>query len=172
VEIAIVLVIVGLLIGGILKGQSMIHNAKVKRLVNDFQGLRAAILTYQDRFGMLPGDENDPNAPTGDTHDADNDGIFDEDDGYAIEDMRLAELLSGTGTALPTHVYGGTIRIDYEDYGRTGNINMLVATNIPADVCQEIDSKNDDGVYNTGDITASAAYAADTTIQYFAWAFN
>jgi len=40
VEIAIVLIIIGLLIGGIIKGQAMIKNAKVKRLVGDIDGMR------------------------------------------------------------------------------------------------------------------------------------
>ncbi|MCC7488982.1 MAG: prepilin-type N-terminal cleavage/methylation domain-containing protein, partial [Gammaproteobacteria bacterium] len=35
VEIAIVLVIIGLMIGGVLKGQEMITNAKVSRVEND-----------------------------------------------------------------------------------------------------------------------------------------
>jgi prepilin-type N-terminal cleavage/methylation domain-containing protein len=169
VEIAIVLVIIGLLIGGVLKGQSMIHNAKVKRLVNDFEGLKAAVITYQDRFSMYPGDENDTNTPTGDTHNGDNDGLFDETDGWEIEDMRLAELLTGSGIGLPSHAYGGTLRIDYVNIGGSGNRNQIVATNIPADVCQEIDSKYDDGIYNSGDIRGNAAYTAGTTIATLAW---
>jgi prepilin-type N-terminal cleavage/methylation domain-containing protein len=169
VEIAIVLVIIGLLIGGVLKGQSLIHNAKVKRLVNDVEGLRAAVLTYQDRFGMYPGDENDANAPTGDTHNGDNDGLFDETDGWEIEDMRMAALLTGTGIGLPSHTYGGNLRIDNINIGGSGNVNQIVATNIPADVCQEIDSNYDDGVYNSGDIRGNAAYTAGTTIATLAW---
>lgn len=167
VEIAIVLVIIGLLIGGILKGQSMIHNAKVKRLVNDFEGLKAAVITFQDRFSMYPGDENDANAPTGDTNNGDNDGLFDDTDGWEIEDLRLAGLLTGSGTGLPSHAYGGTIRVDYINIGGGGNRNYIVATNIPADVCQEIDSKYDDGVNNSGDIRGNAAYTAGTTIGNF-----
>jgi len=62
VEIAIVLVIVGLLIGGVLKGREMITNAKIKRIENDFAGVSAAIYAYQDRYGVLPGD--DPSAAT------------------------------------------------------------------------------------------------------------
>ena len=60
VEIAIVLVIIGLLLGGILKGQEMITQAKIKNVVNDFNGLTAAVSSYQDRYRQLPGD--DPNA--------------------------------------------------------------------------------------------------------------
>jgi len=42
VEIAIVLVIIGLLLGGILKGQEMITQAKIKNLINDMNGITAA----------------------------------------------------------------------------------------------------------------------------------
>src|SRR5476651_1832312 len=57
VEIAIVLVIIGLLLGGILKGQEMITQAKIKNVVNDFNGITAAMNSYQDRYRALPGDE-------------------------------------------------------------------------------------------------------------------
>ena len=57
VEIAIVLVIIGLLLGGILKGQEMITQAKIKNVVNDFNGITAAINSYQDRYRSLPGDD-------------------------------------------------------------------------------------------------------------------
>jgi prepilin-type N-terminal cleavage/methylation domain-containing protein len=58
VEIAIVLVIVGLLIGGVLKGQEMITNAKLKRIESDNAGIAAAMFSYQDRYLQLPGDDN------------------------------------------------------------------------------------------------------------------
>ena len=62
VEIAIVLVIIGLLLGGILKGQEMITQAKIKNIVADFSGVSAAYYGYQDRYRAIPGD--DPNAAT------------------------------------------------------------------------------------------------------------
>ena len=62
VEIAIVLVIIGLLLGGILKGQEMITQAKIKNVVADFSGVSAAYYGYQDRYRAIPGD--DPNAAT------------------------------------------------------------------------------------------------------------
>jgi prepilin-type N-terminal cleavage/methylation domain-containing protein len=58
VEIAIVLVIVGLLIGGVLKGQEMITNAKLKRIESDNAGMAAAMFSYQDRYLQLPGDDS------------------------------------------------------------------------------------------------------------------
>src|SRR5215468_10597806 len=62
VEIAIVLVIIGLLLGGILKGQELINSAKVKNLANDFRVIPTYIYAYQDKFKALPGD--DPQAST------------------------------------------------------------------------------------------------------------
>ena len=171
IEIAIVLVIIGLLIGGVLKGQSMIQNAKVKRLVNDVDGLRAAVLTFQDRYGMLPGDENSTTAPTGDANNGNNNGYFNENTGWVMEDLRLTQLLSGSGVALPTHSFGGTLSLQYNNIGGSGNRNHVIATNIPAEVCQEIDTKYDDGVNTSGDIRGSAAFTAGTTIPNFAWKF-
>ena len=60
VEIAIVLVIIGLLLGGILKGQEMITQARIKNVANDFNGITAAYFAYMDRYKAVPGD--DPNA--------------------------------------------------------------------------------------------------------------
>ncbi len=57
VEIAIVLVIIGLLLGGVLKGQELINSAKAKSLVNDFRTISTAIYAYQDRFRFMPGDD-------------------------------------------------------------------------------------------------------------------
>src|SRR5256714_1736979 len=63
VEIAIVLVIIGLLLGGILKGQEMITQAKIKNVIADFSGISAAYHGYVDRYKKIPGD--DPCAGTG-----------------------------------------------------------------------------------------------------------
>jgi prepilin-type N-terminal cleavage/methylation domain-containing protein len=57
VEIAIVLVIIGLLLGGILKGQEMITQARIKNVVNDFNGITAAYFSYMDRYKAVPGDD-------------------------------------------------------------------------------------------------------------------
>ena len=57
VEIAIVLVIIGLLLGGVLKGQEMIESAKAKALVNEIKGVQAAYNGYQDKFRAVPGDD-------------------------------------------------------------------------------------------------------------------
>src|ERR1700712_1750704 len=57
VEIAIVLVIIGLLLGGVLKGQGLIDSAKVKNIIQQSNALTAAVNAYQDKFRALPGDD-------------------------------------------------------------------------------------------------------------------
>lgn len=58
VEIAIVLVIIGLLLGGVLKGQELINSAKVKNFATDFRNIPLFIYGYQDKFRALPGDDS------------------------------------------------------------------------------------------------------------------
>ena len=56
IEIAIVLVIIGLLLGGVLKGQELINTARVRALNNSVDGITAAWFGFQDRYRALPGD--------------------------------------------------------------------------------------------------------------------
>lgn len=57
VEMAIVLVIIGLLLGGVLKGQELIDNSKVKKAVNDLNAISVAYNGYLDRYSRIPGDD-------------------------------------------------------------------------------------------------------------------
>jgi prepilin-type N-terminal cleavage/methylation domain-containing protein len=66
IELAIVLVIIGLLLGGVLKGQELINSAKVKNLANDFRTIPVYIYGYQDKFKALPGDDKAAKAHLGD----------------------------------------------------------------------------------------------------------
>ncbi len=56
IEMAIVLVIVGLLIGGVLAGQQLIQSARVRNLISQQDGVKAAFFGFQDRYRALPGD--------------------------------------------------------------------------------------------------------------------
>ena len=64
VEIAIVLVVIGLLLGGILKGQQLINSARVRNLADQNSGVQAAYYGFIDRFRNLPGDMTPANACT------------------------------------------------------------------------------------------------------------
>jgi len=56
VEIAIVLVVIGLLLGGILKGQQLINSARVRNMADQNSGVQAAYYGFIDRFRQIPGD--------------------------------------------------------------------------------------------------------------------
>ena len=174
VEIAIVLVIIGLLLGGVLKGQQLIANSKIKSLVNHANGLSAAIYAYQDRYKALPGD--DPRATTnlpggsggcvvGNLANGNGNGLIAE---YwaAAEHLGCAGLITGTYNGTSDYIlspYGTNVIIYNETIqGKTGN--DIRYYNLPADVAQAFDAALDDGVYNTGVVRASAAYTPDTVI--------
>ena len=57
IEIAIVLVIIGVLIASVLQAQEMINSAKVKNLASDFRQVPVYIYGYLDKFKQLPGDD-------------------------------------------------------------------------------------------------------------------
>lgn len=172
IEIAIVMVIIGLLIGGVLKGQEMINNAKVKRVVKQADELRAAIMTFYDKYGQYPGDENSTVFPPGaDATTGNNNGQIAAAEAPGVfTDLALANLISGTYTAAapyPTHPFGGTVRVQWIDPGPGNARHCIVFTNMPAEACLEIDAKYDDGVWNTGSIAGGAAYTPGTTIANF-----
>ncbi len=62
IEIAIVLVLIGLLLGGVLKGQELITSARVRNLISQQDGIKAAFFGFQDRYRALPGDYARPAA--------------------------------------------------------------------------------------------------------------
>lgn len=62
VELAVVMIIIGLLIGGVLKGQELIANAQVTSTVSQAKSIDAATTTFRDLFNAMPGD-----MPNGDT---------------------------------------------------------------------------------------------------------
>ena len=62
VEIAIVLVIIGLLLGGIIQGQQLINSARVKNLAETNSGVQAAYFGFIDRYRQIPGDMDNTTA--------------------------------------------------------------------------------------------------------------
>ena len=56
VEIAIVLVIIGLILGGVLKGQELVTSARVRNIADQQNAIKAAFFAFQDRYKALPGD--------------------------------------------------------------------------------------------------------------------
>lgn len=56
-EVATVLILLGILAGMIILGDGMLTQSRIRSMANQFEELRAAVLTYQDRYGALPGDD-------------------------------------------------------------------------------------------------------------------
>ncbi len=86
VELAIVLVIIGLVIAAVLKGQELIVSARLKSTINQVDGIRAATNTFRDKYGNLPGDYakgqtrvGDPAGVTWTVGNGDGSGIVDGD---------------------------------------------------------------------------------------------
>lgn len=172
VEIAIVLVIIGLLLGGILKGQSMIEGAKIKNLVLDMKAVVIAYYAYQDRYRAVPGDDI---AAATRLNGADNGGgngtiagLFNATAATAAaaesnnfwQHTRMAGLMSGLATAAaalpPTNSVGGVIGVQNGTlnpaYGFAGNI--VCASLVPMSIAQSMDEQTDDGVATTGTFRA------------------
>ncbi|MBI1216072.1 MAG: prepilin-type N-terminal cleavage/methylation domain-containing protein [Alphaproteobacteria bacterium] len=61
VELAIVMTIIGLLIGGILKGQELMENARVTSTVAQVKAYEAAVTSFRDEYQSYPGDMSDAN---------------------------------------------------------------------------------------------------------------
>lgn len=59
VELAIVMIIIGLLIGGVLQGQNLITNARVLSVTNEIESIDAGVATFREAYGGWPGDLED-----------------------------------------------------------------------------------------------------------------
>lgn len=127
VEIAIVLVIVGLLLGGVLKGQELIFNTRIKSTYSMSRELTAAVSGYQDRYRVLPGDDGAaatrfPAAPTLPTN-GNSDGIVNwqtdpcaagvqtGENCQAFYHLRLGGFLSGAGSESPKSPFGSNVQM-------------------------------------------------------------
>jgi prepilin-type N-terminal cleavage/methylation domain-containing protein len=118
VEIAIVLVIVGLLLGGVLKGQELIKSAKVKAVLSDVNAYRVAILSYEDRYGNLfTNTDKYDKAITGKPK-------SEEMVGELIARNYIGAKLDNN-TGKPTHALGGTIFL-----AKKGGLRPDGATNL------------------------------------------
>ncbi len=167
VEIAIVLVIVGLLIGGVLKGQEMITNAKLKRIESDNAGLQAAIFSYQDRYLQLPGDDDDAtarfdSAPPQGNGNGTIEGIWHVttavlESGMFWMHLRSSGLVNGDVTDFDPqqNAYGGKVGIHYDGLGIQGHVTVF--GQLEGSVVKILEARLDDGINNTGRVRAAPA---------------
>lgn len=182
IEIAIVLVIIGLILGGVLKGQELITQAKIRNVANDFNGISAAYYSYQDRYRAMPGD--DPNAvgrwtssksgngnaviaKNFDATPAGADPVADEESNLFWQHLRLAGLVAGPTAGAgsgnpPQNAVGGVSGVQSAAAGGTLGLNGLIicSSNLPGKVANAIDSQFDDGKPNSGQVRAVTQQAS------------
>jgi len=181
VEIAIVLVIIGLLLGGILKGQEMITQAKIKNVINDFNGITAAVTSYQDRYRAIPGDDQNANArwnslttpPVSGSGNGIVAGLYNANDvsgpggappaaaesNLFWQHLRIAGFIAGptmgTGSGSPPpNATGGLIGVETGGAGTGMGFTSLImcTSNLPDKVAIAVDTQADDGAPGGGQV--------------------
>jgi prepilin-type N-terminal cleavage/methylation domain-containing protein len=168
IEIAIALVIITLLLGGVLKGQQLIDSAKVKNLASDFKNIPIYIYSYEDEYRFLPGDDRTATihltaVPGVTTLNGDGNGIIDgawnspvtTDDSFIVwQHLRLAGITTGpvnTGDSryIPTNAVGGKIGVtnaltNAPITGLAGSF-IVCSDKIPGKFAKQLDITLDDG---------------------------
>jgi prepilin-type N-terminal cleavage/methylation domain-containing protein len=175
IEIAIVLVIIGLLLGGVLKGQELITGARVRNLISQQDGIKAAFFGFQDRFRALPGDYAAAGTNiSGVSINGDGNGRIESANSagtvetiLAWNHMTSAGFLNGSYTMAtsapaaaidannPKNPYSVYIQIIYDgNYGVTAGKpskhNLKTGSQIPVEIIAEVDRKIDDGLPDAG----------------------
>ena len=164
VELSIVLIIIGLIIVAILRGQTLIENAKITRQIRDFQNISAAYYAYYDRYGFYPGDDSTASSRWPGEIDGNGNGLIESGEAPNVWN----HLMRGGFVQGPRRgPYGGYLFGNMNFGDDFGIGNYVAATSIPGPVGERIDRKNDDGIYNQGLIQASASYAQDTVTLYW-----
>jgi hypothetical protein len=181
VELAIVLVLIGLLIGMLLLGNGILVQSRIKFVANEFEHLKVAVLTYQDRYAALPGDDaRAASRWVGRSKDGTGDGrisgsyqapppggdplvtlTVDSATGESLNfwwQIRLAELIIApppaiTPVAQPLNAYAGVIGVEW---GVFGFPRLAACTaNLPGEIAIGVESQLDDGNPRRGLVRAA-----------------
>ena len=186
VEIAVVLVIIGALLGGILQGTRLIENSRVKKAVAEINGIGAAYNAYQDKYGRQPGDDGslaNVRARGGDWNGVPragnrngavqvgaNNTFTGANENYAFwQHLRAAGLITGDHTAnsqatvFPTNSYGGRIGVTNATILNGLSGLKLCLSQVPGDAALAMDTQMDDGNPNSGNVRASAGTSGTNT---------
>lgn len=173
IEVAIVLVVVGLLLGAVLMGQQLITSARVRAVIQQQDGFKAAYFGFIDRYRQLPGDyagatANIPGVSTaacgvaGSLGNGNGNAQIESANGEFIlawEHLSKSGFVSSaytcTGNAVvdsgtaPRNAYGQYLRLIYDNvYAGSApqdRHNLKTGNGMPSDVLREVDHKTDDG---------------------------
>ena len=187
VEIAIVLVIVGLLLGGVMKGQELINSAKARSLVSKIKSVEVAWNTFKDRYQAKPGDFNQAVRDLGGpTVNGNGDGFVSMDESNDVwSHLSIAGLVSGNYAVVDggpwncvgcmENGFGQTMFLSWNNWGmavpNVSRHRLLSGYMIPSTIVSEVDKKIDDGKPTTGIIALQGAPGGGdcfTGTEYFA----
>ena len=180
VELAVVMIIIGLLIGGILKGQEMISNAQVTATVAQMKGIEAAASTFRDQYDAFPGDMANAatrlvNCAANPCNNGDGDARIDvnvgdaptlaDEGAFFFNHMRVTDLVTGFdgaatlqfGAAIPTAEIGGGYMVGHSSTGVTN----FTATEMRPGHYIVLTGQLADSADGTGILTASQAARID-----------
>jgi prepilin-type N-terminal cleavage/methylation domain-containing protein len=171
VELSIVLVIIGLIIGGVLTGKQIIDNARINNALQNVQAYEAQFQTYVQNYGALPGDDSGaptrfPNAvPTSPVGNGDGtlQGTFDsasasDESRLLWADMRAAGLVknqvsgSSSTAVQPPNPFNGIYGFQNGAFSGAFTTTVLCMNNVASGAIQAIDTRLDDGKPNSGNI--------------------
>jgi len=190
VEIAIVLVIIGLLLGGVLKGQEMITSAKVRNLADQGSAIKTAFYAFQDRYRAVPGDyanaSNNINGVAGGANggNGSGNGLVDtnNDRGLFWLQLSAAGFITGNydgqaaannttcgSTTCPTNTYGAPMMFSWGNNADNNNTRsaheLRTGRGVPVEVLAELDRKIDDGAPRTGSFMVDRTVSANQCRQ-------
>ncbi len=188
IEIAIVLVVVGLLVGAVMTGQELIASARVRNLADSSAGIRSAYFAFVDRYRRVPGDWNAAEAAEAlgvAVNGGGNDnGRIDNAPGREwVEPNALWEQLAKAGflqgefegdavapapnnQRAPLNPFNRVMVLGRtDDYLQAGGpppvrLNLVLGRGIPVDIARELDVKIDDGVPDTGALRLTVSNGA------------
>lgn len=185
VELAIALMVIGLLIGGVLKGQELIENARMTRTIKDINDYDTAVMMFRNTYNGIPGDFKYPRRlPNCNTNPCQIAGLGDGLVNIPSEILNFwvhlyyAGLISNvneTGhqfNTSPINAYGGRTHILFtihfavpaaHRYFVTDNEHVIPAPGLlTLSRAKALDSKMDDGNPATGRVTTTLCNDPDT----------
>lgn len=187
VEIAVVLVIIGLIVAGVLTAQQVTQNAKITNTVQSIKSYQAAVQSYNQNYGTLPGDDVRASSRfTGSAPNGNGNGEIDgsafsntatEESMFLWQHLRAATLIKGAATGdnaatMPNHPFGGFFGIQHGAFTDSTNNglnftgNVLCLNQIPGAVAAAIDQQLDDGSPTTGTIKAGEKITSGLATTY------
>lgn len=101
-ELSVVLVVIGLIVGAVVAGMNLTKNAQTQSVINEFGAYKAAINTFKDKFGALPGDMSDASSFWSTVSNGNGDGqvcCLTDESAEVWEHLSAAQLILGDYTS-------------------------------------------------------------------------